>query len=452
MNSIQLKAVSFSREQPLFEKTNLAIPQGTFYLLIGDSGSGKSTLLRLIAGFAPLDYQGEILIEGMERRQLSTREKAQKIGMLFQNPSQQFTMKTLERELIFALENLGIPPEEMNRKIQTALQLVQTQTLFTRELATLSGGEKQKAALTVLLAMNPDILLLDEPFASIDPTSRKQFIQILARLHQAGKTILVCDHDFSDYADVVDQVVTLKNGQFEKQPLTFIKTKPQTFQLTTSVVKQPMLQLKNFRLSQGKRVLLEEKEALLFKGITTLTGPNGAGKSTLLKAIVQRQKYQGKMFLAGRRLRASKKLYQHMTLAVQQANRQFVTLTLREELLFGQNMTAEKRRKQEEALTFLGLKEKLEHSVFQISEGQKKMVQLISLLSLDLDCLLLDEPFAGLDERACNYFVEWIKEKSAQQDFLIVTHRLEPLSGVSNYRIELLQQQLIIWQEGTTCK
>ena len=298
MNSIQLKAVSFSREQPLFEKTNLAIPQGTFSLLIGDSGSGKSTLLRLIAGFAPLDYQGEILIEGMERRQLSTREKAQKIGMLFQNPSQQFTMKTLERELIFALENLGISPEEMNRKIQTALQLVQTQTLFTRELATLSGGEKQKAALTVLLAMNPDILLLDEPFASIDPTSRKQFIQILARLHQAGKTILVCDHDFSDYADVVDQVVTLKDGQFEKQPLTFIKTKPQTFQLTNSVVKQPMLQLKNFRLSQGKRVLLEEKEALFFKGITTLTGPNGAGKSTLLKAI-SRKNVLGGPSLAG---------------------------------------------------------------------------------------------------------------------------------------------------------
>lgn len=303
MNSIQLKAVSFSREQPLFEKTNLAIPQGTFSLLIGDSGSGKSTLLRLIAGFAPLDYQGEILIEGMERRQLSTREKTQKIGMLFQNPSQQFTMKTLERELIFALENLGISPEEMNRKIQTALQLVQTQTLFTRELATLSGGEKQKAALTVLLAMNPDILLLDEPFASIDPTSRKQFIQILARLHQAGKTILVCDHDFNDYADVVDQVVTLKNGQFEKQPLTFIKTKPQTFQLTTSVVKQPMLQLKNFRLSQGKRVLLEEKEALLFKGITTLTGPNG-GKIHLIKSHrsetkISRENVLGRPPLAG---------------------------------------------------------------------------------------------------------------------------------------------------------
>ncbi len=153
----------------------------------------------------------------------------------------------------------------MNRKIQTALQLVQTQTLFTRELATLSGGEKQKAALTVLLAMNPDILLLDEPFASIDPTSRKQFIQILARLHQAGKTILVCDHDFSDYADVVDQVVTLKNGQFEKQPLTFIKTKPQTFQLTTSVVKQPMLQLKIFVCLRENECYLKKKKRFCLK-------------------------------------------------------------------------------------------------------------------------------------------------------------------------------------------
>lgn len=125
-----------------------------------------------------------------------------------------------------------------------------------------------------------------------------------------------------------------------------------------------MLQLKNFRLSQGKRVLLEEKEALLFKGITTLTGPNGAGKSTLLKAIVQRQKYQGKMFLAGRRLRASKKLYQHMTLAVQQANRQFVTLTLREELLFGQNMTAEKRRKTRGSLNFFRFKRKTRAQCF----------------------------------------------------------------------------------------
>ena len=213
MNSIQLKAVSFSREQPLFEKTNLAIPQGTFSLLIGDSGSGKSTLLRLIAGFAPLDYQGEILVEGMERRQLSTREKAQKIGMLFQNPSQQFTMKTLERELIFALENLGIPPEEMNRKIQTALQLVQTQTLFTRELATLSGGEKQKAALTVLLAMNPDILLLDEPFAGVDPISVTDIKKIITDLRNRGLGVLITDHNVRETLDVCERAYIVGEGK-----------------------------------------------------------------------------------------------------------------------------------------------------------------------------------------------------------------------------------------------
>ena len=217
MNSIQLKAVSFSREQPLFEKTNLAIPQGTFSLLIGDSGSGKSTLLRLIAGFAPLDYQGEILIEGMERRQLSTREKAQKIGMLFQNPSQQFTMKTLERELIFALENLGISPEEMNRKIQTALQLVQTQTLFTRELATLSGGEKQKAALTVLLAMNPDILLLDEPLGALDLKLRQEMQRELKNIQQQlGITFIFVTHDQEEALSMSDTIVVMNKGKIQQ--------------------------------------------------------------------------------------------------------------------------------------------------------------------------------------------------------------------------------------------
>ena len=161
----------------------------------------------------------------------------------------------------------------------------------------------------------------------------------------------MCDHDFSDYADVVDQVVTLKNGQFEKQPLMFIKTKPQTFQLTTSVVKQPMLQLKNFRLSQEKRVLLEEKEALLFKGITTLTGPNGAGKSTLLKAIVQRQKYQGKCSWQAAACGLQKIVSTHdISGATSQSSVCHVDFTRR--AFVWSEHDSRKRRKQEEALTF----------------------------------------------------------------------------------------------------
>lgn len=198
--------------------------------------------------------------------------------------------------------------------------------------------------------MNPDILLLDEPFASIDPTSRKQFIQILARLHQAGKTILVCDHDFNDYADVVDQVVTLKTASL-KTTVDVYQNKTADISAYNFCGKTTNAQLKNFRLSQGKRVLLEEKEALLFKGITTLTGPNGAGKSTLLKAIVQRQKYQGKMFLAGRRLRASKIVSTHdISGATSQSSVCHVDFTRR--AFVWSEHDSRKRRKQEEALTF----------------------------------------------------------------------------------------------------
>ena len=328
----------------------------------------------------------------------------------------------------------------MNRKIQTALQLVQTQTLFTRELATLSGGEKQKAALTVLLAMNPDILLLDEPFASIDPTSRKQFIQILARLHQAGKTILVCDHDFNDYADVVDQVVTLKNGQFEKQPLTFIKTKPQTFQLTTSVVKQPMLQLKNFRLSQGKRVLLEEKEALLFKGITTLTGPNGAGKSTLLNILGILDNYDTGEYRLNDVLikdlsetRAAEYRNKMIGFIFQSFNLiAFKTAVENVELpLFYQGVGRKQRHRMAmEYLERLGLEQWANHYPNEMSGGQKQRVAIARALITKPQIILADEPTGALDSKTSVEVMKLLKKLNEDDGMtiVVVTHE----SGVAN--------------------
>ena len=112
--------------------------------------------------------------------------------------------------------------------------------------------------------MNPDILLLDEPFASIDPTSRKQFIQILARLHQAGKTILVCDHDFNDYADVVDQVVTLKTASL-KTTVDVYQNKTADISAYNFCGKTTNAQLKNFRLSQENECYLKKKKRFCLK-------------------------------------------------------------------------------------------------------------------------------------------------------------------------------------------
>ncbi|MFR7699682.1 MAG: ATP-binding cassette domain-containing protein, partial [Lacticaseibacillus paracasei] len=177
-----------------------------------------------------------------------------------------------------------------------------------------------------------------------------------------------------------------------------------------------------------------------------LTGANGSGKSTLLRSMVQLHPYQGRMFLGQQRLRRRKRLYQTMTLAVQDAAKQFVTLTLADELAFGPALPAAVREKQQAALAYLGLAEKQTTSLYQLSEGQKKMVQLMTMLSLDLSFLLLDEPFSGLDDRACQYFAAWIKAKSATQAFLIVTHRLVPLAGISQQQVLLANQRLQVVQ------
>ena len=136
-----------------------------------------------------------------------------------------------------------------------------------------------------------------------------------------------------------------------------------------------------------------------------------------------------------------------MTLAVQDAGKQFVTLTPADELAFGPALTPKVRKRQAAALAYLGLTGKQTGSLYHLSEGQKKMVQLIAMLSLERTFLLLDEPFSGLDERACAFFAAWIKEKAAKQAFLIVTHRLAPLAGISHQHVALADHRLHILQE-----
>ena len=445
---IRLKDLQFHRETPLFDHLSFEFATGALTVLTGDSGSGKSTLLNLIAGFAPMTYSGTILLDNHDLSGASMQVKAQQVGMLFQNPDQQFTMRTLSGELAFALENLGLSAAAMAQRSKQAVALGDTQALLNRDLQTLSGGEKQRAALTVLLAMNPPILLLDEPFASIDPISRQQLITKLGRLRDAGKTIVIADHDLRDYAGVADALVALKDGQLTRLPLTTLTTIPTRFDLTqANAATVSLLRFDQFVCARNHQILVQAPTWQFNTGITTLTGANGSGKSTLLRAMVQLHPYRGRMFLDSRRLRRTKKLYRTMTLAVQDAGKQFVTLTPADELAFGPALTPKVRKRQAAALAYLGLTEKQTGSLYHLSEGQKKMVQLIAMLSLERTFLLLDEPFSGLDERACAFFAAWIKEKAAKQAFLIVTHRLAPLAGISHQHVALADHRLHILQE-----
>lgn len=441
MKTVVLDQLTFKRdEEIIFQSLDYAFEEGTFTLLRGISGCGKSTLLKLIAGFTDLSYEGTILVNQETQESCSVLKKASTVGMVFQNPNQQFTMGSLRREITFALENLLLDYSEIQRRLARATELTNTSKLLDRKLVTLSGGEKQRASLAVLLAMDTPILLLDEPFASVDIASRRELIQLLEKLRHLGKTIILCDHDLSDYESHVDEVVTLKKDGLKKEELAIL-TEKESPMLTKEVShEKKLITLDKVGLTQGKRELLKISDFSFQEGITTLTGDNGTGKSTLLKAIVQQKKYQGTMYLKNQRMKKKRKLYQQLTLAVQDARQQFVCLTPKEELSFNVLHDKEIEKKQEEVLGKLGLLDKLENSLFHLSEGQKKMIQLIAMLSLERDIFLLDEPFTGLDALACQIFMDWMKEK--EKHFVIVSHRLSPLSGNSDHHVRFHNQQL----------
>lgn len=261
---------------------------GEFILLTGDSGSGKSTFMHTIAGFNGMPFQGNILFDDQPIQEYSNAEKAQKIGLMFQNPAQQFTMNTLERELYFVLENCGIPYDLAKERIREAVDEMDTAYLLQQDLMTLSGGEKQRAALTILIAVDAPILLLDEPFASIDPASRIFLMDMLGKLRDKGKLIVIVDHDMSHYRPLVDRFLMMKNGCLMETDITHLPEEVLIPQLKCNNGSQSRIfTLDHIKIKQGDKTLLNQEAFIFQKGVTTLTGDNGAGKSTLLKSMAQ---------------------------------------------------------------------------------------------------------------------------------------------------------------------
>ena len=412
-----------------------------FTLLVGSSGSGKSSLFQVIAQVSSLPCSGQVLVDGSEVSQLSIVERVQTVGVLFQNPNHQFTMESLFEELLFTLENIGHPLQEIDAKIAEVVQQCRCMAILHRPIHHLSGGEKQKAALAVLFAMNPRVYLLDEPFASIDRKSRLEILEILKELASNGKTVILCDHDLSDYGAYIDYMVELRDGQLReinKIPIS---------ELTQVSSKEVASSSKLFHMGQttcelGNRPLFSIEDFTFYQGISCILGDNGVGKSTLFRSILQFQKYKGRITWKGSVLKKKKSLYRDLTGVVQEAEKQFIRVSLREELQLDEP-DSERNQRILQALRYFNLEQALDKSPYQLSGGQQKILQLLTILTSKASVILLDEPFAGLDDIACNYFCQWIVEERNQgRSFLIISHRLDPLISVVDYWIEMTSQGL----------
>lgn len=412
---LELRAI----QSPIFsEPFDFTFHAQAFTLLVGSSGSGKSSLFQMIAQVSSLPYSGQVLIDGSEVSQLSIIARVQKVGILFQNPNHQFTMESLFEELIFTLENIGYHLQEIDSKIAEVVQQCRCEAILHRPIHHLSGGEKQKAALAVLFAMNPRVYLLDEPFASIDRKSRIEILEILKELALDGKTVILCDHDLSDYKAYIDHMVELRDGKLRE-----------------------VFQIPSYEMTQVASKEVASSPELFHMDRTTCEFGNRP-----LFSIADFTAWKGSV------LKKKKSLYRDLTGVVQEAEKQFIRVSLREELQLD-GPDSERNQRIFQALRYFDLEQAVDKSPYQLSGGQQKILQLLTILTSKASVILLDEPFAGLDDRACHYFCKWIVEERNQgRSFLLISHRLDPLISVVDYWIEMTSQGLRHVKEVTITK
>jgi len=464
------------------ESTDYAISDCTFsvkkgekIMLCGASGSGKSTLLRLLKReLSPRgELSGNIALMGKDRSELSDRESAEKIGFVMQNPDSQTVCDKVSAELAFGLESFGVKSGEIQSRVGEMAAFFGIEPLYDRDISTLSGGQKQLVALCSVMATDPDILLLDEPTAQLDPVAARELLGILDRLNkEMGVTIIIAEHDPEELFDSCDKILYLAKGKTEffgtpaltakyfvenalegflpetakafarlcdDLPLNVRQGRSKLEKLgVTDIPKQAVtdteraepyaLQCKNLwqRYEKNSPDILKGCDLGIRKGeCYGLLGSNGGGKSTLLRVICGLCKpYMGNVSLFGKKQKAYKNgsLFREMLAFLpQEPVTMFVKESVREDLLqSGDKVTVENVSQR------MGIEHLLDRHPWDLSGGEIQKCAFAKILLADPKIIVLDECTKGMDSFAKKALGDILLDLKAEgRTILLVTHDLE---------------------------
>lgn len=222
MGYIELKNVTYTYplvSEPSIRNISAEIEKGKFYAILGVNGSGKTTLCNILRGFIPNFYQGEmegeVLFEGKNLQEYEMGELASKIGYVFQNPFNQITgaRDTVYGEIAYGLENFGVPVPEIRDRVDKIMELTNITYLKDKNPFELSGGQQQRVAFASVLVLEPDVFVIDEPTSQLDPKETERVFDIIQKMKEMGKTIILVEHKMELVAQYCDEVLILEEGQ-----------------------------------------------------------------------------------------------------------------------------------------------------------------------------------------------------------------------------------------------
>ena len=439
---------------------SFSIKPGECIILCGKSGSGKSTILRAVSGLAPVFYegtlQGEIEVDERIPAELESEERAKLFGVVFQDPRSQFFMNTVQDEICFAAENIGIPSNKIKEMLNDISAFIGIEELLSRNIDELSSGQKQKVAIASSLILQPKVLILDEPTSNLDVQGTKILIEIIKKIKKKGISIIISEHRLDSFKEVADRFLYINNGKLDEtwtrnefenlsnERLLGIGLRPKTVvkSINNNIEddKEPLLDIQSLSFHYKKTNSgIDNINLKLYKGeVVSLLGNNGAGKTTLCRVIsgLLREKtgtikYKGK--ISNCKLR-NKFCY----FVMQDADYQLYSDSVSEEIALGKKVTEKLKQDLIESLNTFKLMELKDRHPASLSGGEKQRVILAAAYCSDADIYILDEPTSGMDGDGLCAIIRWVKLLSEKgKVVIIITHDLLLAEATSNKFIYL---------------
>ena len=466
-------------EPPALRHIHFHAERGECIVLCGKSGCGKTTMLRMVNGLVPHFYQGrlegDITVGNVHIKEASLPQVVAVAGSVFQNPRTQFFTVDTTSEIAFGCENLGIDAEEINSRIERTVDELKIEDLLNRSLFALSGGEKQKIACASVSAMEPSILVLDEPSSNLDIRSIRELKNVLKKWKSQGKTIVIAEHRLYYLMDIADRVLLMQDGHIKENYSVFDFREKSTDELHTlglrtlqsedfsrmqsvvSATKQ--LYIRDFEASykdssgrkKKKQKVLDISDLMIPQGsVVGVIGNNGAGKTTFannLCGMLQTGKgcmsMDGKTYMANQRLKVC-------YMVMQDVNHQLFTESVMDEILLSLDNSDEEKaaHEAESIMESLHISEFRDAHPMSLSGGQKQRVAIASAIASDKQVIVFDEPTSGLDYQHMKKVAENLRELSSLgKTLFIVTHDPELIAECCNYFV-FIENGKVLWSDG----
>jgi energy-coupling factor transport system ATP-binding protein len=463
---------------------SLRLAPGSLTVVMGATGAGKSTLVRCVARLVPCfttaEVTGEIRLGGESTASRSVGELAGRVGMVFQDFEAQLFSTDVTQEVVFGLEQMGVPPADMRARVVAALAAVGLPGFEGRDPTTLSGGEKQRLAIAGLLALGPDVLLLDEPTTDLDPLGRRDVLRVLDRVCADGHAVVLVEHD-GTALEHADAVVLLREGRIvatgppasvlgdvarceaagvrppdvarvfaglglDDPPLdadgAVERLRAAGMRITAPATPDPPrptrpvlvdVERVTHRYEEGA-VALDDVSVAIGRGeLLAIVGRNGSGKTTLVKIVNGLLRpTSGRVRLDGADVAtlALEDVARRVGYVFQDPDHQLFAETIADEVAFGPTNLglpeAEVRRRLDAALTAVGLDSRdvaRDVDPFLLDKGARQRLAVAAVLAMEPDVLVLDEPTTGLDHREQRRMLELLRRLHAGgRTIVIVTH------------------------------